>query len=139
MSGRSARVTAQAKVNLALRILAREGSGYHQLETVFCRVDLGDRVTVRTGMRGRSLDCAGARMPAEGLGPVERNLAWRAAVAFAEAAGWPSGFAIELEKEVPTGGGLGGGSADAGAVRRALNAVAPAPLASERVRRRSKW
>ena len=74
MSGPAARVTAQAKVNLALRILAREASGYHQLETVFCRLDLGDRVTVRTGTVGRSLDCAGPRMPAEGLGQSPQTL-----------------------------------------------------------------
>jgi 4-diphosphocytidyl-2-C-methyl-D-erythritol kinase len=116
-------VVAQAKVNLALRILAREAGGYHQLETVFQRLELGDVVTVRTGVSGRSIDCRGAD-----VGPPERNLAWRAAVAFAERAGWPDGFAIDVEKRIPVGGGLGGGSADAGAVLRALNALAPRPL-----------
>jgi 4-diphosphocytidyl-2-C-methyl-D-erythritol kinase len=67
-------------------------------------------------------------MPAEGLGPVERNLAYRAAIAYADATGWPAGFAIELDKRTPVGGGLGGGSADAGAVLRALDALAPQPL-----------
>jgi 4-diphosphocytidyl-2-C-methyl-D-erythritol kinase len=60
---------------------------------------------------------------------VERNLAWRAATAFQELAAWPRGFGITIEKRVPVGGGLGGGSADAGAVLRALNALAPRPLA----------
>jgi 4-diphosphocytidyl-2-C-methyl-D-erythritol kinase len=128
MSG-AARVAAQAKVNLFLRVLAREANGYHQLETLFCRLDLADDVVVRTGVAGRSLDCIGDRLPAGGLGPVTRNLAWRAAVGFAEATGWPRGFAIEIDKRIPVGGGLGGGSADAGAVLRALNALAPAPLA----------
>ncbi len=68
-------------------------------------------------------------MPAGGLGPVEENLAWKAALAFADASGWDEGFAIEIEKQVPVGAGLGGGSADAGAVLRALNALAPKPLA----------
>ena len=72
----SARVAAHAKINLALRILAREASGYHQLETLFCRIDLADDVVVRVAEDDvRSLDCAGAD-----VGPVEQNLAWRAAV-----------------------------------------------------------
>jgi 4-diphosphocytidyl-2-C-methyl-D-erythritol kinase len=49
-------------------------------------------------------------------------------VAFAEATGWPDAFALDVQKHVPVGGGLGGGSADAGAVLRCLNALAPEPL-----------
>lgn len=123
MSGACARVVAQAKINLLLRVLAREESGHHQIETVFQRIALGDDVLVRTGAKGRSLDCEGAD-----AGPVEKNLAWRAALAFAERAGWPTGFAVEVRKRLPVGGGLGGGSADAAAVLRALNALAPTPL-----------
>jgi len=118
-----ARVVAEAKVNLFLRVLAREDGGYHQIETLFQRLALGDDVVVRVGMPGRSLDCRGAD-----VGPTERNLAWRAAVAYADSAGWPNGFAIEVDKHIPAGGGLGGGSADAGAVLRCLNALSPAPL-----------
>lgn len=125
---RTARVRAQAKINLLLRVLARETSGYHQIETLFCRIALADEVVVRPTARGRSLHCAGDRLPRGGLGPIERNLAWRAAAAYCELAGWPDGFAIEIEKRIPVGGGLGGGSADAGAVLRALNALNPAPL-----------
>ena len=125
---RAARVVAQAKLNLFLRVLGRETSGYHALETLFQRLDLGDDVTVRATAAGRSLDCRGAD-----VGPVERNLAWRAALAYADAAGWPGGFAIEVEKRIPAGGGLGGGSADAGAVLRALDALAPRPLGEERL------
>lgn len=124
---RVARVLAQAKVNLYLRVLAREASGYHSIETIFQRLDWGDHVTVRVAP-GRTLDCSGGSMPAEGLGPVEKNLAFRAALAYADATGWPSGFAIEIDKRIPVGGGMGGGSADAGAVLRALDALAPAPL-----------
>jgi len=122
------RLLSQAKVNLFLRVLAREASGFHQIETLFQRIALGDDVLVRAGAAGRSLDCRGAD-----VGPVERNLAWRAAVAYAEAAGWPAGFAIEIDKRIPVGAGLGGGSADAAAVLRILNALAPAPLPDERL------
>jgi len=125
---RAARVLAQAKVNLVLHVLARETSGYHSIETLFQRIELGDDVTLRVGVPGRSLDCDGPTMPAEGLGAPERNLAYRAALAYADATGWPDGFAIEIEKRIPVGGGLGGGSADAAAVLRALEAMSPRPV-----------
>ena len=124
----TARVLAQAKINLWLRVLAREASGYHSLETVFLRLELADRLTVRVEESGRTLDCVGPAIPANGLGAVERNLAFRAARAYADEVGWPRGFAIELEKNIPVGAGLGGGSADAGAVLRALDALSPNPL-----------
>ncbi len=121
-----ATVQAQAKVNLFLRILGREESGYHRIETLYQRISLADAVVVRTDVSGRSLDCRGAD-----AGPVESNLAFRAATGFRDAAGWPDSFAIELDKTIPVGGGLGGGSADAGAVLRALNAMAPRRLDDE--------
>jgi 4-diphosphocytidyl-2-C-methyl-D-erythritol kinase len=124
----SARVSAQAKINLLLQILGREASGYHAIETVFARLDLADDVLVRLTNGPRSIDCRGAD-----TGPPESNLAYRAAVAYAEAAGWPRGFAIEIDKRIPVGGGLGGGSADAGAVLRALDALAPRPLPEMRL------
>jgi 4-diphosphocytidyl-2-C-methyl-D-erythritol kinase len=119
----TARIEAQAKLNLFLRVLSRDASGYHQIETLFQRIALADSVRVTTGVSGRSLDSSGAD-----TGPVEQNLAWRAAIAFAEQAGGPAGFRIEIVKRIPVGGGLGGGSADAGAVLRALNALAAKPL-----------
>lgn len=122
------RVPAPAKLNLLLRILAREASGYHGIESLFVKLALHDVVTVRTDVADRSLLVHGPTVPASGLGAPEDNLAWRAAVAFAEATGWPDGFAIDLEKHIPVGGGLGGGSADAAAVLRGLNAIAPTPL-----------
>jgi 4-diphosphocytidyl-2-C-methyl-D-erythritol kinase len=121
------RVAAQAKVNLRLRILARETSGYHQLETLFLRLALADDILLRATDGARSLDVDGDVDPRQ-LGAPERNLAWRAAEAYAATTGWPAGFAIELTKRIPVGGGLGGGSADAGAVLRALDAMAPAPI-----------
>lgn len=126
---RVARVQAQAKINVYLRIIARRPDGYHNLDTLFHRIDLADEVTVRIRDDSRrSIDCQGPRMPAGGLGPAEKNLAFRAAEVYAARAGWPRGFEIEVVKHIPVGGGLGGGSADAGAVLRALNALAPVPL-----------
>lgn len=122
MSASAASVEAQAKLNLRLCVLAREASGYHQLESLFVRIELADSVRVATDTQSRTLECPGVDVP------PERNLAWRAADAFLAAARWETGFHITIEKRIPTGGGLGGGSADAGAVLRALNALAPKPL-----------
>lgn len=123
MTTRAARVLAQAKINLGLRVLSREASGYHQIATLFQRLALGDDVTVRITTGARTIDARGAD-----VGPPEKNLAWRAALAMHEATGWPAGFAISIEKRIPVGAGLGGGSANAGAVLRALNALAPHPV-----------
>lgn len=136
MTSVAGRVVAQAKINLLLRVLGRELSGYHQIETVFLRLELGDVVTVRCGGTSRSLECDDSRLAVRGqVGPAAENLAHRAAVAYADAAGWPRGFRIDIEKHIPVGGGLGGGSADAGAVLRILDALAPQPLAPDKLRR----
>ena len=128
MPAREATVAAQAKLNLFLRVLAREDTGYHQIETLFCRIALADTVIVRTADSGASLECSGPFLPARGLGAKETNLAWRAAMEYARATGFPAGFHLSIEKRIPVGGGLGGGSADAGAVLRALNALNPRPV-----------
>lgn len=122
MSATAVSVDAQAKLNLRLCVLAREHTGYHQLESLFIRIDLADTVRVATDTQTRSLECEGLDLPAE------QNLAYRAAVAFLEAANWNTGFHVAIQKRIPSGAGLGGGSADAGAVLRALNALAPTPL-----------
>jgi 4-diphosphocytidyl-2C-methyl-D-erythritol kinase len=126
MSGRAARTVAQAKINLALRVLGREKDGYHSIETVFLRLELGDDVAVRTTNGARSLRCEAMRGE-----PVEKNLAYRAAALFSQETGWPLGFEIAIEKRIPIGGGLGGGSADAAAVLRILNCLSPNPVPSE--------
>lgn len=128
---RAARVAAQAKINLYLRVLTGpDPSGYHLLSTMFQRIDLADDVTVRVGGTERSLRISGPRMPAGGLGPPEKNLAFRAALAYDENSRpkFAKGFSIDITKHIPVGGGLGGGSADAGAVLRALDALAPEPM-----------
>ena len=119
---------AHAKINLLLRILAREASGLHSIETVFQKLALHDVVHVATNASGRLLSCDGPAMPSGGIGAQEDNIAWRAAVAFTDATQWDTGWEIAIEKHIPVGGGLGGGSADGAAVLRALNALCPHPL-----------
>ncbi|MGI8510693.1 MAG: 4-(cytidine 5'-diphospho)-2-C-methyl-D-erythritol kinase [Gemmatimonadaceae bacterium] len=118
----AATVRAQAKLNLWLRVLAREESGYHSIETLFHRIDLADDVTVTLAPRGeRSVSCS------VDVGPPEQNLAHRAAEQYCAATGWETGFHIDIVKRIPAGGGLGGGSADAAATLRALNALSDRP------------
>ncbi|HEX2721302.1 MAG TPA: 4-(cytidine 5'-diphospho)-2-C-methyl-D-erythritol kinase [Gemmatimonadaceae bacterium] len=124
MNGPVLRIAAQAKLNLHLRVLAREDSGYHSLETIFHRIDLADDLIIEVTNGARSISVSGAD-----LGEPASNLAYRAAAAYSAQCGWPRGFRIELVKRIPVGAGLGGGSADAGAVLRALNSVSPRPLA----------
>ncbi len=114
------RVRAQAKINLRLRVLAQETSGYHQLETLFLRLDLADEITVRRVQGPGALHVSGT--VAE-IGPPDHNLAWRAAQAYRAACGMSDDVEITLIKHIPIGGGLGGGSADAGAVLRAMDAL----------------
>lgn len=123
MTGPQVRIAAQAKLNLHLRVLAREDTGYHSIETIFHRIDLSDDILLEITPRERTIDVEGAD-----AGPAEKNLAWRAAEAYAEHADWPNGFRIELTKKIPIGAGLGGGSADAAAVLRALNSLSPNPI-----------
>jgi 4-diphosphocytidyl-2-C-methyl-D-erythritol kinase len=118
-------LAAPAKVNLRLCILAREQGGYHALETVFCALSLADEVEVSRGGPG-------ARLAVEGdvdTGPPERNLALRAAHAFYREIGRAPSVEIRLAKRIPSAAGLGGGSSNAAAVLRALNALEGEPLA----------
>jgi 4-diphosphocytidyl-2-C-methyl-D-erythritol kinase len=115
------RVAAHAKLNLFLRILAREApSGYHQIETAFVLLELADEICVTRTASGVTLAVDGA----PDLGPVEENLAVRAARAVLDATGHAFGVALELTKRIPVRAGLGGGSSDAAATLHAVNALA---------------
>jgi 4-diphosphocytidyl-2-C-methyl-D-erythritol kinase len=118
-------VLAPAKVNLALRILDREASGYHQLESLFLALDFGDSLRVSRGDDGVSLSVLGPD-----VGPVESNLAYRAALGFLELARLRGGVELRLEKRIPPRSGLGGGSSDAAATLRALQAMHPGRVTS---------
>jgi 4-diphosphocytidyl-2-C-methyl-D-erythritol kinase len=118
-------VAAPAKVNLFLRVLAREESGYHQLETLYSAVDLCDEILLHRKERGVSVEVVGPS-----VGPDEENLAYRAADALLEAAGFTMGVHVHLIKNIPVGAGLGGGSSDAGATLRALNTLLGEPFSA---------
>jgi len=113
---------APAKVNWTLEVLGRREDGYHEVMTILQTLDIGDRVTlspddeVQVRLSGRVGGLAEE--------PPEQNLALRAAMALRqEVGGKGPGALIELEKVVPAAAGLGGGSSDAAAVLRGLNAL----------------
>ncbi|HSD60024.1 MAG TPA: 4-(cytidine 5'-diphospho)-2-C-methyl-D-erythritol kinase [Burkholderiales bacterium] len=107
---------APAKLNLFLQVVGRRPDGYHLLQTVFRFIDYSDLLRLRVRKDG----VLRQETPLPGV-PVEQDLILRAARLLQEAAGCRLGADIALEKRVPMGGGLGGGSSDAATVLIALN------------------
>ncbi|MBI4540479.1 MAG: 4-(cytidine 5'-diphospho)-2-C-methyl-D-erythritol kinase [Gemmatimonadetes bacterium] len=123
-------VRAPAKLNLRLVVLGRDESGYHQIETLFVALGLSDRVRVERGGGALVLDVQGQEP-----GPPGENLAYQAAVAFFREVEIEAEATIELEKRIPVGAGLGGGSSDAAATLRALDRLYGEPLRPEQLLR----
>ena len=112
------REKAYAKLNLTLDVLGKRPDGYHDLKSVMQTVSLYDLVELdlETGEPWK-LVCEREDIPCD-----ERNLAWKAAKLYCDAVGKePDGITIRIEKQIPSGAGMGGGSADAAAVLRMLN------------------
>ncbi|SDF66184.1 4-(cytidine 5'-diphospho)-2-C-methyl-D-erythritol kinase [Desulfovibrio legallii] len=119
-------LVAGCKINLGLRIIGRRADGYHELDSLFCPLARPcDRLRLRV-TEGRGLH---VRCDAPGLNPEDNTLtrAYAAFAAATDAADLP-GLEITLRKGIPLGSGLGGGSSDAAALLRWLNARAPRPL-----------
>jgi len=119
---------APAKLNLMLRVLGRRADGYHLLQTVIRFVDHGDTLSFRVredGVITRINEIAGV--------PTGEDLALRAARLLQRAAGTRLGADIGIEKRLPIGGGLGGGSSDAATTLLALNHLWRAGLSRERL------
>ncbi len=105
------------KINLRLKVTAKRPDGFHELSTLFYPLDEpGDMLEVSGGTPGMSL-----RVPGFPELENEKNLVWRAAEAYSLAAGVSSEWHFVLHKKTPFAAGLGGGSADAGAVLKLLN------------------
>ena len=118
------------KVNLLLNILGRRPDGFHELETVLQPVRVFDRLSfTRTG-HGIALTCGASNLPTD-----SRNLVYRAATKFLEAASIKEGVRIELEKNIPLAAGLGGGSGNAATTLLGLNELFGNPLTQEQLQR----
>jgi 4-diphosphocytidyl-2-C-methyl-D-erythritol kinase len=129
MTDRTRELLAPAKINLILSITGRRADGYHELATLMVCIDLFDRITLRFAGTGIRLTCNTPDVP-----QGETNLAFRAARLYHTAyQRWRStspfdGLAIRLDKTIPIGAGLGGGSSNAAAILKALNNRMPDPL-----------
>ncbi len=121
-----ASVRVPGKINLWLEVLGKRADGYHDLSTLMVPVALFDRLEMEMKAEGIRLECPHPLVPSD-----ETNLVYRAAKAFFQKAGWRMGLRVRLEKGIPVGAGMGGGSADAAAVLAFLNRVAPRALSRE--------
>ena len=106
---------APAKLNLLLRVVARRADGYHELRTVFVPIELADTLDFER------LPDSRVERRGDLAGPVEQDLPVRAARLLQQEAGCALGVRIDVEKRIPAGGGLGGGSSDAATTLLALN------------------
>lgn len=106
------RVVAPAKINLALHVVGQRADGYHELDSLVVFAEIGDTLDLKAGP---NLALAVTGPFSNGVPTDAKNLVWRAA----ELVGWTG--EIHLQKTLPHGAGIGGGSSDAAAVLRALN------------------
>ena len=107
---------APAKINLFLEILGKRNDGYHEIETVMQEIDLVDNLQFEEIQEGVRLNCNDKNIPSD-----ENNLVCKAANLILNECGIRKGVLISLEKNIPVGAGLGGGSSDAAATLKALN------------------
>ena len=109
---------APAKVNLFLEILGKRDDGYHEIETIMQEIDLADSLQFEETQEGVTLECNDKNIPAN-----QDNLVCKAANLILEECGIRKGVIINLEKNIPVGAGLGGGSSDAATTLKALNSL----------------
>ena len=109
-------ILAPAKINLSLRILNRRPDGFHEIETLISPISLYDKIDIDKQSRWIDFSCDDPT-----LSTGDDNLVVRAAKLFLERAKIKSGVSIKLQKKIPHGAGLGGGSSDAAATLKALN------------------
>jgi 4-diphosphocytidyl-2-C-methyl-D-erythritol kinase len=123
-------IQSSCKVNLLLNILGRRTDGFHELETVLYPIRVCDRlILARTG-QGIELKCDTPGLPTDA-----RNLVYRAAALFLEAAQVREGVRLELRKSIPLAAGLGGGSGNAATTLLGLNELFGRPLPPEHLQR----
>ena len=125
-------VFAPAKINLSLKILGRWDNGFHDLDTLIAPISLYDEIRIDKGRPGNGIEfrCDDPSVP-----PGNDNLVVRAAKAFFETTEIEPAVSIELQKKIPHGAGLGGGSSDAASVLLALNELFDAKLSRQALAR----
>ncbi|WP_419656730.1 IspE: 4-diphosphocytidyl-2-C-methyl-D-erythritol kinase (CMK) [Desulfosarcina variabilis str. Montpellier] len=128
-------IKAPAKINLFLRIIGKRPDGYHDLHSLMCPVGLYDTLTLTFGQPEISVSCTHPDVPEDSTNLVVRAAAHFFNAAFAEPPAGDTGVQIDIQKQIPVGAGLGGGSSDAAAVLKALNGHWGAPLSTAELQR----
>ncbi len=127
------RIKARAKINLSLDIVDKRDDGYHELDTIFCEIGLCDYITIeKTASKNIALKCSD-----DTLSCGEDNLAHKAAKLLMDEFSLEGGLSIYIEKNIPMGAGLGGGSSDAAAVLKAINSIYSLGLSDEELKKRA--
>lgn len=116
-------LNAHAKINLDLRLIRKRPDGYHDIATVFQEIDLCDRLVFQRTANSFRMESRGIPVPSG-----ESNLIYRAFDLFRKKTSISGGLTVQLEKNIPTGAGLGGGSSDAAATLLAANRLWAAGL-----------
>ena len=124
------RIHAPAKLNLNLRITGRRDDGYHLLDSVVVFTAFGDWIELEPAQVDR---VAVTGDFASSVGAGEDNICFRALAAFRDHGGVADCHSITIDKRIPVGAGLGGGSSDAAAILRYLNNASPTPLTDEKL------
>jgi len=119
-------VLAPAKINLSLKILGRRNDGFHEIETLISPISLADKIDIERQSRWIDFMCDDRSVP-----PGDENLVVRAAKLFFEKTKVTAGVGIKLQKQIPHGAGLGGGSSDAASTLIALNQLFETKLSRE--------
>ncbi len=120
-------VAARAKINLSLRVLGRRADGFHEIETLIAPLSLADGLSI-TPHPSHEFTCSTPDVPSDAS-----NLVVRAIAAFEAASGKSFPLRVHLEKRIPHGAGLGGGSSDAATVLRWLNSHSTSPLGLDKL------
>ena len=123
-------VKAPAKINLFLRVTGKRPDGYHDLYSLMCPLALYDTLILTLGGRGIGIVCDHPGVPEDASNLAARSARLFLETAFAGNAPPVSGLTIHIEKNIPVGAGLGGGSSDAAAVLTALNDYFGQPLST---------
>ena len=120
------KIQSPAKINLFLEVCSKRPDGYHNLNTLMCCIGLYDTIRLTFGQKTISVHCAHPDVPED-----ETNLAWHAAQLFFNTTRIHEGVRIDIEKNIPIGAGLGGGSSNAASVLKRLNLFYGSPVSNK--------
>ena len=120
------KILSPAKINLFLYVTGKRPDGYHKLFTLLCQINLYDDITLDFKVKETSVSCSHPDIPND-----ESNLAHKSATLFYEASKIKGNVGITIDKKIPAGAGLGGGSSNAATVLKAMNDYYNSPLSTD--------